>query len=63
MADWHPIMAAVEGPPRTWRMIDPQGRECGRVKIRRVDAGRIVAYRVERNGVVLGWATSLRLAC
>lgn len=63
MADWHPIMAAVEGPPGTWRMIDPQGREYGRVEIRRVDTGRVIAYRAERKDVVLGWATSLRLAC
>ncbi|MEV7768325.1 hypothetical protein [Microbacterium sp. NPDC086615] len=63
MAEWHPIMAAVEGPPGVWRMIDPQGREYGRIEIRRVDAGRAIAYRAERTGVVLGWATSLRLAC
>ena len=26
MGDWHPILAAVEGPTGVWRMIDPQGR-------------------------------------
>lgn len=63
VAEWHPIMAAVECPPGTWRMVDPQGREYGRIEIRRVNDGEAVAYRAERDGVVLGWATSLRLAC
>lgn len=56
------MLAAVEGLPGTWRMIDPHDREYGRIEIRRVDGG-LIAYRAERDGVVLGWATSLRLAC
>ncbi len=63
MAEWHPIMAAVEGPPGVWRMVDPQGREYGRVEIRCVDGGRRIAYRGERGAGILGWASSLRLAC
>lgn len=31
MGDWHPIMAAVEGPTGVWRMVDPTGVEYGRV--------------------------------
>ena len=27
MADWHPILAAVEGLPGVWRMVDPAGDE------------------------------------
>ena len=40
MADWHPILAAVEGPTGTWRLVDPQGREYGRVELRRVRTRR-----------------------
>ena len=63
MADWHPIMAAVEGPTGTWRMVDPDGREYGQIQIRRVEGGETILYRTERNGSVLEWASSLRLAC
>lgn len=56
-------MAAVEGPTGMWRMIDPQGREYGRIEIRRVMDGQQVAYRVEFRREVIGWAHSLRLAC
>lgn len=37
MVDWHPIMAAVEGPTGVWRMVDPMGLEYGRVELRRID--------------------------
>lgn len=63
METWHPIMAAVEGPTGMWRMIDPQGREYGRIEIRRVMDGQQVAYRVEFGREVIGWAHNLRLAC
>lgn len=63
MSEWHPIMAAVEGPTGTWRMIDPQDREYGVIEIRRVMNGEQVAYRVTMRGEVIGWAHTLRLAC
>lgn len=58
---WHPILAAVEGPPATWRMADPLGREYAVIELRRV-AADAVRYRVTVGGEVLGYATSLRLA-
>jgi hypothetical protein len=63
MGEWHPILAAVEGPTGVWRMIDPQGREYGRVEIRRVMGGSDTRYKAVSRGEVLGWATTLREAC
>ncbi|MBW9118901.1 hypothetical protein JNB63_02215 [Microbacterium trichothecenolyticum] len=62
MADWHPIMAAVEGPVGVWRMVDPMGREYGRVELRRVAGGEL-RYKAMSGGEVLGWASTLREAC
>ena len=61
--EWHPIMAAVEGPPGVWRMLDASGRDYGRVEIRRVMAGSEIRYKTVWRGEVLGWATTLREAC
>lgn len=58
---WHPILAAVERQPGTWDMIDPEGRRYGRIEIRRVADG--IRYRAEYDGELLGWASSLRIAC
>lgn len=63
MADWHPIMAAVEGRTGTWRMVAPDGREYGTIEIRRVMNGTEIRYRCTRHGDVIGWATTLREAC
>lgn len=63
MADWHPILAAVEGPPGVWRMVAPDGREYGRIELRRVASGTELRYKATRRGEVLGWATTLREAC
>lgn len=60
---WHPILAAVEGPTGTWRLTDSLGEQYGTVEIRRVMNGTDVRYRVSYRGEVIGWATSLRLAC
>ena len=62
MADWHPIMAAVEGPTGSWRMIAPDGREYGHIELRRVSNGAELRYKAVRRGEVLGWATPLREA-
>lgn len=61
--DWHPILAAVEGPPGTWRMIDPRGFDYGLIEIRRVNGGAEVRYKAQHRGEVIGWSNSLRLAC
>lgn len=63
MADWHPILSAVEGPTGTWRMVDSQGRAYGHIEIRRVMNGTDVRYKTVYRGEVIGWATSLRVAC
>ena len=63
MSDWHPILSAVEGPTGTWRLVDPQGRQYGTVEIRRVMNGTDVRYRAVFRGEVIGWSTSLRIAC
>lgn len=62
MADWHPILAAIEEPPGVWHMVDPVGREYGLIELRRVDGGEL-RYKATRLGEVLGWASTLREAC
>lgn len=57
---WHPIIAAVEGPSLTWRMLDTYGREYGRVTVVRV-AGE-PTYRVEFRGEHIGYEGTLRAA-
>ena len=44
MSEWHPVLAAVEGPTGIWRMVDPHGHEYGRVEIRRVMNGDQTDY-------------------
>ena len=61
-SDWHPILAAVEGPAGVWRMVDPQGREYGAIELRRVAKGSETRYRCTYDGEVIGWATTLREA-
>jgi hypothetical protein len=63
MADWHPILAAAEGPTGTWRLLDGFGHEYGRIEIRRVMNGTDVRYKAIWRGDVIGWATTLREAC
>lgn len=60
---WNPILAAVEGPTGTWRLVDPSGDEYGVVEIRRVRNGTDVRYKATHRGEILGWSTTLRLAC
>jgi hypothetical protein len=62
VGEWHPILAAVEGPTGTWRMVDPAGREYGTIEIRRVMNGADVRYKAIRRGEVIGWSTTLREA-
>ena len=58
--EWHPILAAHEGPTGTWRMIDAQGRVYGTIQIRRLNGE--IRYRAEVGGELIGWANSLKLA-
>ncbi|GAA3622936.1 hypothetical protein GCM10022200_01400 [Microbacterium awajiense] len=63
MQTWHPLLAAVEGPTGTWTLTDAAGRTYGTIEIRRVSNGTDVRYRASFRGEVIGWSTSLRLAC
>ena len=63
MEKWHPILAAVEGPTGTWRMLDGLGKQYGTIEIRRVMNDTDTRYRVTFRDEVIGWATTLRLAC
>ena len=60
-SEWHPILAAVEREPGIWDMVDPMGVAYGHVEIRRTSDG--LRYRCEHRGELIGWATSLRVAC
>lgn len=63
MNDWHPMLATREGPTGTWHMLDPDGREYGRIEIRRVMNGTDVMHKATRpDGAVL-WCRTLRAAC
>jgi hypothetical protein len=42
-------------------MVDPDGVEYGRIELRRVADG--ARYKALRDGEILGWASSLRVAC
>lgn len=44
-------------------MIDTTGVVYGRVDIRRVHQGAQVRYRCEFRGELIGWSTTLSLAC
>lgn len=44
-------------------MVDPSGREYGRIEIRRVMNGQQVAYKAIHRGDVIGWAHTLRPGC
>ena len=63
MENWHPILAAVEEPTGSWRMLDGLGKQYGTIEIRRVRNDTDTRYRVTFRGEVIGWATTLRLAC
>jgi len=58
---WHPLLAAVEGPLGTWRMLDPEGREYGVIRLVRVDGQP--KYRAEFRGELIGYGGTLRAAC
>ena len=58
---WHPLLAAVEGPVGTWRMIDSLDHEYGVIRLVRVDGQPL--YRVEFRGVHLGYGGTLRSSC
>jgi hypothetical protein len=59
---WHLLLAAQESPPGTWRLVDGFDRTYGTIELRRVNATD-VRYRATFRGDVIGWSTSLRLAC
>jgi len=59
---WHPLLAAQEGPTGTWTLADAFDRVYGTIEIRRVNATE-VCYRASFRGELIGWSTTLRLAC
>lgn len=59
---WHPLLAAQEGPTGIWTLVDPYDRVYGTIELRRVNAAD-VRYRVSFRRQVIGWSTTLRLAC
>ena len=58
--DWHPILNTTEPEPGVWILHDAYESPRAEIALRRTEAGP--RYRVTRNGQVLGWATSLRVA-
>lgn len=58
---WHPMLATVEGPLGTWRMLDPEGREYGVIRLVRV--GGEPKYRADFRGEHIGYGGTLRTAC
>lgn len=60
---WHPILAAIEDPTGTWRILDGFGHEYGRVELRRVNGGADARYKAFLRGDHIGWSTTLRSAC
>lgn len=58
--DWHPILNLAEPEPGRWILLDAYENPQAEIELRRTEAG--LRYRVTREGKVLGWATSLRVA-
>lgn len=59
---WHSLLAAQEGPTGTWSLVHAFDRVYGTIELRRVSANDL-RYRVSFRGEVIGWSTTLRLAC
>ncbi|QKJ19746.1 hypothetical protein [Microbacterium hominis] len=59
---WYPLLAAQEGPTGTWSMVDGFDSVYGVIELRRVNAAE-VRYRASFRGEVIGWSSTLRLAC
>lgn len=61
-SQWHPIFLTSEPSPGVWVMKSASDREAfGRIELRRVSVG--LRYRVALGGDVIGWSTTLQLAC
>src|SRR5688572_8866297 len=58
----HPLLATQEGPTGTWSMVDGFDRVYGTIELRRLNATD-VRYRASFRGEVIGWSSTLRLAC
>lgn len=53
-------MLARENRPAYWVLLDPRREVAGTIELRRTEDGP--RYRVEHRGVLIGWATSLKVA-
>lgn len=60
MSTWHPLLHTTEPEPGRWILTDAYGAPQAEIELRRTEAG--LRYRVTREGRVLGWAKSLRVA-
>lgn len=61
-SQWHPIFLTTEISPGVWVMKYAHEVEgFGRIELRRV--GDQLRYKVTLQGELVGWATSLQVAC
>ncbi len=62
MNDWHPILAAIEYEPGSWRMVAQHGRIYGEVQFRRIN-GELGYRAYDRGQNDMGVFPTLRDAC
>ncbi len=61
-SEWHPIFLTTEIRPGVWEMQHATSPDpFGKIEIRRV--GDAVRYKVTLRGAVIGWSTTLQVAC
>lgn len=59
---WHPIFLTTEISPGVWEMQHSTDYgPFGKIELRRV--GDLARYKVTLSGGVIGWSTSLMVAC
>ena len=59
---WHPIFLTVETSPGVWMMRHKHDLEgFGRIELRRTNGG--LRYKVTHRDKVIGWSTTLQVAC
>lgn len=62
-ADWNPILRTTEISPGVWEMKQVTDYvPFGIIELRRV-GDDLCRYRVKLNGEVIGWSTTLMVAC
>ncbi|WP_344013842.1 hypothetical protein [Microbacterium natoriense] len=62
-SEWHPIFLTTEISPGVWEMQNQTDyAPFGKIELRRIDE-RTARYRVTLSGGVIGWSTTLQVAC